>query len=172
MIGGSYVVAALVFVLAVAGAGITGWHERGKQADAEISAIKSGLEAKVAQAEKRAAETSERVVVRYQDRVKVIHEVPQEVVHEIEVIRQSKCVLPAEWVRLHDAGAGVPSQAPGSADDTAQAISCADAIEVVRENYLRSRENSAELEALQDWIRGVSSGGAVSRPSPATSPSE
>ena len=161
--GGSYVLAALVFVLAVAGAGITGWHERGKQADAELAAIKAEAQTKVAQAQKLAAETSERVVIRYQDRVKVIREVPQEVVHEIEVIRQSKCVLPAEWVRLHDAGAGIPSQAPGSADDPAQAISCADAIETVRRNYEAARLNAEQLAALQDWIASVSGGDVASK---------
>ena len=139
-------VAALVFVLAICGAGFTGWHERGKQADAEISAIKSGLEAKVAQAQKLAAETSERVVIRYKDRVQVIHETAPEVEHDVQIIRQSDCTLPAEFVRLHNAGAGVPSETPAGADDAAQTISCATAIEVIRENYQRSRENSAQLD--------------------------
>ena len=152
----TYVVAALVFVLALAGAGYEGWHQRDRLALAEIGAIKSELEAKVAKAEKLAAETSERVVIRYKDRVQVIREVPPEVEHEVQVIRDSKCVLPAEWVRLHNAGAGVPSQTPGTTDGEAATVDCATAIEVVRENYARSRENAAQLEALQDWAKGVS----------------
>jgi hypothetical protein len=153
-----YAVIALVVIVALMGAAYSGWHQRDRLAVAEISAIKSDLETKVAQAQKLAAETSERVVIRYQDRVKVIREVPQEVVHEIEVIRQSKCVLPAEWVRLHDAGAGVSSQAPGAVDDAAEEVDCATAIEVVRENYARSRENAEQLAALQEWISSVSGG--------------
>ena len=156
MIGGTYVVAALVFVLAICGAGFTGWHERGKQADAEISAIKSGLEAKVAQAQKLAAETSERVVIRYKDRVQIIHETAPEVEHDVQVIRQSDCTLPAEFVRLHNAGAGVPSETPAGADDASQTISCADAIETIRANYEAARANAAQLEALQEWAKGVS----------------
>ena len=156
MIGGTYVVAALVFVLAICGAGFTGWHERGKQADAEISAIKSGLEAKVAQAQKLAAETSERVVIRYKDRVQIIHETAPEVEHDVQVIRQSDCTLPAEFVRLHNAGAGVPGETPVGADDASQTVSCADAIETIRANYEAARANAAQLEALQEWAKGVS----------------
>ena len=156
MIGGTYVVAALVFVLAICGAGFTGWHERGKQADAEISAIKSGLEAKVAQAQKLAAETSERVVIRYKDRVQVIHETAPEVEHDVQVIRKSDCTLPAEFVRLHNAGAGVPSETPAGADDAAQTVTCATAIETIRSNYEAARANAAQLEALQEWAKGVS----------------
>ena len=52
----TYVVAALVFVLALAGAGYEGWHQRDRLALAEIGAIKSELEAKVAKAEKLGVE--------------------------------------------------------------------------------------------------------------------
>lgn len=152
----TYVVAALVFVLALAGAGYQGWHQRDRLAVSELNSIKAEAAAQVAKAEKRAAETSERVVIRYKDRVQVIREVPPEVEHEVQVIRNSKCVLPAEWVRLHDAGAGVPSQAPGTTDGEAATVDCATAIETVRENYTRARENAAQLEALQDWAKGVS----------------
>jgi hypothetical protein len=155
MPGGSYVVAALVFVLALAGAAYEGWHQRDRLAVAEIGSIRSEAETKVAKAEKLAAETSERVVIRYKDRIQTIRVVEPEVAHEVQVIRDSKCVLPREWVRLHDAGAGVPSQAPGSADAAASEIDCATAIETVRENYTRAAENSAQLEALQEWVKGV-----------------
>ena len=154
--GGSYVVAALVFVLAICGAGFTGWHERGKQADAEISAIKSGLEAKVAQAQKLAAETSERVVIRYKDRVKIIHETAPEVEHDVQVIRQSDCTLPAEFVRLHNAGAGVPGEASSGTDDSADSIGCAEAAEVIQQNYQACRVDQERLSALQEWAKGVS----------------
>jgi len=150
------VVAALVFVLAICGAGFTGWHERGKQADAEISAIKSSLEAKVAQAQKLAAETSERVVIRYKDRVQVIHQTAPEVEHDIQVIRKSDCILPSSFVRLHDAGAGIPSQTPAGADESTETVTCADAIETIRTNYEAARANAAQLEALQAWADGVS----------------
>ena len=152
----TYVVAALVFVLALAGAGWEGWHQRGRLAEAEIASIRSEAETKVAQAEKRAAETSERVVIRYKDRIQVIRETAPEVAHDVQIIRDSKCVLPAEWVRLHDAGAGVPSQASAGVDDASQTIDCATAIETVRRNYAAARENAAQLDALQAWVSGVS----------------
>jgi hypothetical protein len=149
------VVAALVFVLALCGAGYTGWHQRAKLADAEISAIRSELETKVAKAEKLAAETSERVVIRYKDRIQTIRVVEPEVQHDVQVIAASDCKLPSSFVRLHDAGAGVPSQTPAGADDPA-AIPCSVAIETIRENYKAARENAEQLEALQAWVAGVS----------------
>jgi len=156
MIGGPYVLAALVFVLAIAGAGFTGWHERGKQADAEISAIKSGLEAKVAQAQKLAAETSERVVIRYKDRIQVIHQTAPEVAHEVQILRASDCKLPLSFLRIHNAGAGVPSETPAGADESTETVTCADAIETIRTNYEAARANAAQLDALQEWAKGVS----------------
>lgn len=157
MFGGSYVVAALVFVLAVAGAGIQGWHLRGKQADAEIAAIRSDLAAKVSAAEAKAAKVESRVVIQYRDKIIQVEKIGPEVAHEIQIVRDSGCVLPPEWVRLHDAGAGSDVQAPAGADAAAEGASCADAIETVRANYLAARENAEQLRALQAWAAGISS---------------
>ena len=152
----TYVVAALVFLASIIGAHEYGYHRASKVCDAQIQSIRADLETKVAQAQKLAAETSERVVIRYKDRVQIIHETAPEVAHDVQVIRQSDCTLPAEFVRLHNAGAGVPGETPAGADDAAQTISCADAIETIRTNYEAARANAAQLEALQEWAKGVS----------------
>lgn len=151
--GVPYVVAALVFVLSCVGSYALGWKHRGKQAEAEIAAIHADLGEKLAKAQEKAAEVRERVVIQYRDRIQVIREVPPEVTHEIQVIRDSGCVVPAQWVRLHDAGAGVVPEAAAGADEPA---SCADAIEAIRANYTSARENAAQLEALQAWAAGIS----------------
>lgn len=148
-------VAALVFVCSVVGAGLYGYHERGKRADAEIAALKSEADKAVAQAREQAAKVSEKVVIQYRDRVVKIRETPPEVAHEVQIIRDSDCRLPREWVRLHDAAASGEDPAPGGIDETPANVDCAGAIEVVRENYLRSRENAEQLKALQAWAEGV-----------------
>ena len=151
----TYVVAALVFLASIIGAHEYGYHRASKVCDAQIQSIRAELETKVAQAQKLAAETSERVVIRYKDRVQIIHETAPEVEHDVQVIRKSDFTLPAEFVRLHNAGAGVPSETPAGTDESTETVSCADAIETIRANYEASRENSAQLEALQEWARAL-----------------
>lgn len=160
MPGVPYVIAAVVFLASVIGAHELGVYRTNKVRNAEIAAIKSELETKVAQAQAKAAEVRERVVIQYKDRIVRIRETAPEVAHEIQVIRELPCRVPAEWVRLHNAGAGLDPEAPGGSDGTA---SCADAIETVRENYRIAREEIAKLEALQAWAKGVSEPSANTR---------
>jgi hypothetical protein len=155
MIGGQYVLAAFLLVVAVGGAFVGGYHERGKRADAEIAAIHADAEKKVAQARQQNAEVSQKVVTVYKDRIVRIREVPPEVQHDVQVIRESDCKLPAAWVRLHDDATGSEVD-PAARIDGEATIPCAAAIEIVRENYTRSRENSEQLAALQEWAKGVS----------------
>lgn len=152
MIGGQYVLAALLFVVAVGGAGYEGWHQRGKQADAEIRAIQAQAEKEVAQAKQQNAEVSQKVVIQYRDRIKVVREVSPDVQHDVQVIRESGCRLPPEFLRLYNESAGSENQPAIGADDSA---ACADAIATLRENNLRSRENAEQLKALQAWAEGV-----------------
>ncbi len=163
LIGNRYVLAAILFVVALGWAGYEGWHQRGIRADAQIAerdaqikAIRAEADRAVAQAQEKAAQVEEKVVIQYRDRVQVIRQTAPEVEHDFTIIKQSPCALPAEWVRLHNAGAGVSGQASGGADDATATVSCADAIEIVRENYKRSRENAEQLAALQEWAAGVS----------------
>lgn len=152
-IGGSaYVVAGLVFVLALAGAGFEGWHQRDRLAVAEIGAIRSQAEKEVADEKAKAAQVSEKVVIQYRDRIKVVRETVPEVVHDIQVIRDSDCRVPAEFVRVHNDAAGSPPEPAAGTDGTA---SCAEAIETIRANYQTAREQAEQLKALQDWVSGV-----------------
>jgi hypothetical protein len=151
--GYSYVLAAFLLVVAVGGAFFGGYHERGKRADAEIAAIHADAEKKVAQARQQNAEVSQKVVTVYKDRIVRIREIPPEVQHEVQVIRESGCRLPSEFLRLHNDAAGSEVKPPIGADDTA---SCADAIETIRANLIASRENAEQLTALQEWAKGVS----------------
>jgi hypothetical protein len=152
MIGGPYVLAALLFVVAIAGAGYEGWHQRGKQADAEKAAILAEAAQKVAEAKQQNAEVSQKVVIQYRDRIKVVREVSPDVQHDVQVIKSSDCKLPPEFLRLYNESTGSESQPAIGADDSA---ACADAIATLRENNQRARENAEQMKALQAWAEGV-----------------
>lgn len=146
-------VAALVFVLALCGAGFTGWHERGKRADAEMEAARADAAQKVAEAKEQNAEVSLKVVTVYKDKIVKIREVTPEVQHDIQVIRESDCKLPSMFLRLYNDAAGSQVNPPIGPDDTA---ACSDAIATLRSNLFASRENAEQLKALQAWAEGVS----------------
>jgi hypothetical protein len=153
----AYVVGAIVALAALIGAHEVG-HARGlKVGRAELAAYQAQAEAESEKLRARAAKVETKVVIQYRDRVQKIR-VPEtvEVVREIEVIRQSGCVLPPEFRLLHDGATGSSSEATGGANDSAAPVDCATAIEVIRENYRRARENAAQLEALQEWAESVS----------------
>lgn len=156
--GGIYVVAAVGIAFAGLGIYAKVQSHRADAAISEIAAYKAQAEAESAKLRAKAAEVSERVVIEYRDRVKTIRvPTPVEVVREIQVIRDSGCTLPGEFRSLHDsAAAPSPSgQAPAGTDVPA-AVPCDVAVEIIRENYARHHENAAQLEALQEWVKGVS----------------
>lgn len=152
-----------VYVLAAAGVLVVGAlgygafeHQRYLVAKADLVAYQAQAEAETQKLRAKAAEVRIEVVTKYVDRVKTIRvPEPVEVVREIEVIRNSDCKLPAAWVRLHNATPRSGIEAPAGTDDAAE-VTCAAAIETVRENYKRFTENAAQLEALQSWAAQVS----------------
>lgn len=151
-----YVLATVVALAALIGAHEVG-HGRGlKLGESRLAAYQAQAEEEAAKLRAKAAEVRERVVIQYRDRVQEIRvPEPVEVVREIEIIRQSDCKLPAAWVRLHDASQrGGPEAAAGA--DAATEVSCAAAIEIIRENHKRFRENAEQLKALQAWAASVS----------------
>lgn len=152
-----YVVAAVVALAALIGAHEVG-HGRGKRAgEAKLAAYQAQAEAESEKLRAKAAEVRERVVIQYRDRIKEVRvPEPVEVIREIEVIRKSDCVLPPEFRLLHDSATGADGQAAAGADVRAEAVDCATAIETVRENYKRARENAEQLKALQEWAASVS----------------
>lgn len=152
----TYVVAALVFILALGASAYGGWHNRDLRAVAEKRADQAEAAQKVAEAKQQNAEVSQKVVTVYKDRIVKIREVPPEVQHDVQVIHDSKCVLPPEWVRLHDHPFRGESATPADTDGAADSVTCVEAIETVRANYIRAQDNAAKLEALQDWAKGVS----------------
>lgn len=152
----TYVVGALVAIAALVGAHEVGYGRAAKVGKAQLVAYQAEAKAESEKLKAKSAEVRVEVVTEYVDRIKEVRKTETvEVVREIEVIRQSDCKLPANWVRLHNSPeGGSPDPAPG-VDDPGE-VSCAVAIETVRENYKRFLENAAQLSALQKWAAAVS----------------
>lgn len=154
-----YVVGAVVALGVVVGAHEIGHARATRVGESRLAAYQAEAKAESEKLRAKAAQVSERVVIQYRDRVKEIRvPEPVEVVREIQVIRDSGCVLPAEFRLLHDAAAqGGSGEAPARTDAAAAPVDCATAIEVIRENYRRHFENAAQLKALQEWAASVAS---------------
>jgi hypothetical protein len=155
--GGAYVVLAAAISFAGLGLYAKIQYHRAEAAISGFASYKAQAESESAKLRAKAAEVRIEVVTKYVDRVKTIRvPEPVEVVREIEIIRDSGCVLPGEFRVLHDSAARGGTEAPAGANDSSSPVDCATAIEVIRENYKRSSENSAQLGALQEWAASVS----------------
>lgn len=152
----TYVVAALVALSALVGAHELGHWRGAAKGKANLAAFQAEAKAEAESHKAVVAQVETKVVVQWRDRVKVIREVLPEVVREIEVIRNSDCVLPPEFRLLHDHATGEQAPEAGSSADPAAETTCLAAVETVIENYKRARETSAQLEALQEWAMAAS----------------
>ena len=151
-----YVLVALVALAALVAAHEFGYARAAKAGRAELAAYQAKAAEESAKLQAKAAQVEKEVVIQYRDRGREIRVVSPEVVREIEVVRKSDCVLPAEFRLLHDSATGAGPKTPEGTDATAETTDPATVIETVRENYARSRETAAQLEALQAWASSVS----------------
>ncbi len=107
---------------------------------------------------KRQAAVTVRVVTKYVDRIEYISAQGAEIIKEVPVYvtkeDDARCVVPDGFVSLHDAAAA--NRIPGAAGETnaqASGIALSTVATTVAENYERCHKNSAQLEALQEWVR-------------------
>lgn len=93
------------------------------------------------------------VVVKYRDRIQVIHEQGKEVIREVEkLVPVDSCDLPGGFRVLHDAA--VTGQIPRASLGTdAAAVPAQDATRTVLNNYETCHENAERLMRLQEWAR-------------------
>lgn len=134
------------------GFGLGGKYVYGKWLDE-----KAAMATKAVQVVTRQGQVTERVVVRWKDREAATKTVTETI--EKEVIRyvplSADLVLPLGWRLLHDAAAaGAVPQAPAGADVAAPSVTASAAAKTVIGNYGAARICQAQLEALQDWVRG------------------
>lgn len=124
-----------------------GWNER------DTIAKEERLEAdrRIAELKRKQQEVSERVVVKYRDRVQIVREQGEEVIREVEkFVPIDSCHLPGGWRLLHDAAALGLSIPPEGTDATP--VPAQDAARTVGENYSICRQDQERLRALQEWV--------------------
>jgi hypothetical protein len=115
-------------------------------------------EAKVAQKETQAAETTVKVVTKYVKTVETIKEKGDVIIKEIPMyitkVDDSKCAVPNGFVMLHDsASRNEVSDTARIADAGSSSVKISEVAGTVVENYTTYHEVSAQLKALQQWVK-------------------
>lgn len=157
--------AAVAAVLFTAGYKVAQWRGDAALASAQstwATAEKDRLADALKTQQKQLAGTRQvdTVYVQGAERVRIETKVvTQEVIRYVQNPAIERVVLPAEWVRLHDLAAlGVSPASPAvsSADGAAQAVTDADAIAVVSDNYNDCRAYIEQVKGLQAHVREIS----------------
>lgn len=123
------------------------------------TADKAQQAAALAQAEKKAAQVTEKIVTQYVDRVQVVHDKAATITKEVPVYVSAKanaqCVVPVGFVRVHNAAANqVPlSGAPSAADDRPSGVALSAVASTISVNYGQYAAVVEQLKALQEWVR-------------------
>ncbi|QZI69516.1 hypothetical protein K5F93_24655 [Pseudomonas protegens] len=145
------VVAGLLYALGfVSGAG----SERSKQQRLDEARLQQSFEQGQA-----LGRVKEKVVVEYVDRVVKVYQAGATITKEVPIYvskaADNACVVPAGFVRVHDAGAAnLPMAAgPGVADDAASGLALSTVAASVVDNYSQCHANAEQLKALQQWVR-------------------
>lgn len=101
----------------------------------------------------------DRVVTEYVEKIVTVYKQGATIVKEIPVYvskaADAACVVPAGFVRVHDASAAnVPvSGGPLGTDDGPSGIALSTVAGTVADNYTICRANAEQLKALQKWVR-------------------
>lgn len=135
-----------------------GWVKGASHVQSEWDAAISKQTLQVAVVKQRQAEATVKVITKYVDRVKIVREAGATIIKEVPVYvspeADAACVLSRGFVRLHDAAAaGIVPEPTGAVDAAPAGITLSTVAGTVADNYSRCYENSAQLEAIQDWVR-------------------
>jgi hypothetical protein len=141
-------------VLLVVGAYLFGGYDTEMSWRAKVKE----LEAKVAIAEQKSKEVNTVIETRVITKIKVVKEnvyVNREIIKEVAGKQlDASCSLPKSTISLHDSASRneVAGRAE-STDGTASEVKASKLLDRVVENYGACHENSARLEAWQEWYR-------------------
>jgi hypothetical protein len=148
-------IAAAVFLAAVAGSFFEGRHYEVLAYEAQASAAKDVVIEKV-QASERIGQTIEARAIDQVAQVQTLTQIETvEVPKYVTVQANARCVVPVGFVRLFDAAAaGLPPvpDAPSVLDGAAAGIDLATVGTVAVTDFGAANENAARMKALQDWI--------------------
>ncbi|MFD0321969.1 hypothetical protein [Lysobacter gummosus] len=133
--------------------------ENGRRHNAEERASAAEAARREAEGARDLALASERVVVRYVDRVQVVRANAQIITKEIPIYvtptADAACTVPVGFVRLHDAAAANQPTGPstGNPDAPAVGVALSDVAGVVADNYAACHANAEQVIGLQDYVR-------------------
>ncbi|QWF19122.1 hypothetical protein [Lysobacter capsici] len=133
--------------------------ENGRRHAAEERASRAEDARREAEATRDLALASERVVVRYVDRVQVVRANAQIITKEIPIYvtptADAACTVPVGFVRLHDAAAAnqPTGTSPGNLDAPAAGVALSDVAGAVADNYATCHANAEQVIGLQDYVR-------------------
>lgn len=129
-------------------------HEQGKAQALERSQLRQAFEQGQALGTVR-----DRVVTEYVDRVQVIEKQGKTIIERVPVYVSEKadraCVVPAGFVRLHDAAAhALPAPEPaGAADEAPTGVGLSAVASTTAGNYAKCNANAEQLKSLQELLR-------------------
>jgi len=141
------------------------WLTHRQLINAEARAITAEQFARDAKSELAANEEGEHIVTVYVDRVRVVREVGATITKEIPVYvtaqADARCIVPLGFARVHDAAAtAVLPAPPGSTDAQPSGLALSTVAGTLVDNYTTCHGTSAQLTALQDWVRANTAPGS------------
>ncbi|MDY7792159.1 hypothetical protein U0E10_30130 [Burkholderia ubonensis] len=153
---GTRVLIAGAIALAGAAVVIAVQHARLVDAGQRVDALARDVRERTA--ERDAARRDVKVVTQYVNRVQVVRETGDTIIKKVPIYVDREadraCVVPAGFVRVHDAAvANVPVGDPGSADAAPAGIALSAVAATVASNYTTCHENAEQLIALQARVR-------------------
>lgn len=148
---------AIVLLLAVVAGGYVWWSQHQLQQATYRATVAEGARDILAD-RLAAAKASEKIVIRYVDRVHTVHDVGATIVREVPVYVTPKadaaCTVPRGFVRVHDAAAAGVLPGPAEpTDDRPAGLALSTASAVVVDNYTTCHAIAEQLIALRDWVR-------------------
>jgi len=142
---------AIIFI--VAGAAGWGYMRGSTQAEIALANYKAEAEEQISSLKEENLRISDNVQVQYIDRTNTIRE--KEIVYRDAASTLGPGIqLSNGWVHLHDVAAKmVNPNASLAADQSPSGVMDNTALAVVLQNYSICKQNSEQLESLQQWIR-------------------
>jgi len=122
--------------------------------EAKVAEVKLEM----AQKETASAETTVKVVTKYDNKVQIVKEKGNDIIKQVPIYitkdADTKCDVPTGFVVLHDSASRneVPD-ATRKSDVTTSTIKISGVAETVVDNYTTYHEVAQQLRSLQEWVR-------------------
>lgn len=112
----------------------------------------------IEQLQTKSEQVTTKTITQYVDRVRIVKEKGDTIIKEVPIYvskeSDAKCVIPADFVLIHDSAAKnqVP-ESTGTSNENDSGIKLSTVAETVATNYNKCHEVMTQLTSLQQWIR-------------------